>query len=86
MLVLKRRKDETLTFIDVASGEVLLTVKVVDFNGKAVSLGMEADRRIRIVRTELLHETASKPSGLSDSTDQSIADGLLSTPIGGQGV
>lgn len=63
MLVLTRRKDETIVFkIDDGRGEPIV-VTVCKIQGDTVRVGIEAPREYRILRGELLPETPSAAHG-----------------------
>jgi carbon storage regulator len=51
MLVLTRKKNETLDFW--YQGQKLATVNVSDIAGNRVSIGVEAPKDVRVVRGEL---------------------------------
>lgn len=53
MLVLTRRKNESITITDPASGEEIV-VTLTRIGGQTVRLGIEAPRHWGIARTELL--------------------------------
>lgn len=48
MLVLSRKKDETIVI-----GDSTVTVKVIEINGGQVKLGIDAPREVSIYREEL---------------------------------
>lgn len=52
MLVLSRKKDDEIYFED-EEGNVLAKVTVVKIEGTKVRLGIEADRAVKILRSEL---------------------------------
>lgn len=52
MLVLSRKKGETLRFTDLAGNQVLVTVSAI--SGNRVAIGIQAPREVRVVRGELV--------------------------------
>jgi len=70
MLVLTRRRDESIILTDLVSGE-RVTVIVRDIRGDKVRLGFDAPARIRIDRAEIdaLRKAESKPGPLAAGTE-----------------
>lgn len=54
MLVLTRKNQESVIFGRADTGDQMLKVTVLEVRGGKVRLGIEGDRSIRVLRSELL--------------------------------
>jgi carbon storage regulator CsrA len=54
MLVLSRKNRESVIIGCPATGNQMMKVTVLDVRGRKVRLGIEGDRSIRVLRSELL--------------------------------
>lgn len=60
MLVLSRKKDETIILRGQSIDDIKITVVRID-NRNKVRIGIEADKNITVLRSELTAETAPAP-------------------------
>jgi carbon storage regulator CsrA len=68
MLVLTRKNRESLIIDCPATGSPMMKVTVLDVRGGKVRLGIEADRSIRVLRSELLErDLAAEGACFADS-------------------
>ncbi|HUX14976.1 MAG TPA: carbon storage regulator [Phycisphaerae bacterium] len=72
MLVLTRRRDESIILTDLVSGE-RVTVIVTDIRADKVRLGIEAPDSVRVDRAEIdaLRQAESKPRPLTAGKEDS---------------
>lgn len=52
MLVLSRKESETIILTDQQSGREI-RIKLVRINGNRATIGIEADRQVKVMRSEL---------------------------------
>lgn len=52
MLVLSRKESETIILTDQQTGREIV-IKMVAINGNRVRIGIEADRQVKVMRSEL---------------------------------
>lgn len=72
MLMLTRRKNEAVDFIDRQTGEVLATVTVLELlPNNVVRLGFEARPSVRIVRDNAIDRTGDKDNGNETNEERS---------------
>lgn len=68
MLVLTRKNQEAVVFGRAGTGDQMLKVTVLEVRGGKVRLGIEGDRSIRVLRSELLgRDLATVGASLPDS-------------------
>jgi carbon storage regulator CsrA len=68
MLVLTRKNLESVIFGCPGTGNQMMKVTVLEVRGGKVRLGIEADRHIRVVRSELLErDLAAEGASFADS-------------------
>ena len=60
MLVLSRKKSETIKLFDRLTGEAIATIVVTDAS-RSIKLGLIASDRVGVVRGELQDQTNAKP-------------------------
>lgn len=58
MLVLERKRDQTIRIYDRRTGETGVSIKVVSCSGGKVKIGIDAERSLVIVRDELERRAA----------------------------
>jgi carbon storage regulator CsrA len=68
MLVLSRKKDETIILKGPNMEDIKITVVRID-NRNKVRIGIEADRKITVLRSELTNEIEANRSKLSATTE-----------------
>ena len=61
MLILSRRKEESVTITDGETNEVVVVITITDLQKSSVRLGLQAKQRYKIARTELL-ERQNEPT------------------------
>ena len=69
MLVLTRKKDETLQIGDA------ITITVLKVKGNSVQLGIEAPQDVRVLRSELLDRDRNNSESVSDASTASRCSG-----------
>lgn len=69
MLVLSRRKEESLVIGD---GDSQVTVTVISVSGDKVRLGIEAPKNIPIHRTEVYERIVSKLAAKSGDSNEPV--------------
>jgi carbon storage regulator CsrA len=69
MLVLSRKKDETIILKSPNMEDIKITIVRID-NRNKVRIGIEADKEITVLRSELANETVkNNPSKLSSKSE-----------------
>ena len=73
MLVLSRRRDDTVVVMDPNNAVVYVTITVADIRGDKVRLGFEANPSVRIYREEVWRNMQAQ-TGPSVSITEGLAD------------